>query len=242
MIKGKHDIKMGIGIRANQMNVRSVGFQDGFWVMNGAYSGSPMADMIQGLSNIRIHDQNFNGDVTGRRWKNFRPYVQDDWRVTKDLTLNIGVAWSMSTPVSESADRLANLVPSEGKMLVAGQNGVSSSAGVQMDWTALEPRIGLAYKLFGSDKTAIRAGYAIFHDSSWSQGAQGLGRTRHSLRSRSALCFSRPSPIPLSVPSPPLNAPSPSISSLQSDLAPLDWALGRFPRHSVSAERHRLVF
>jgi len=174
MIKGKHDIKVGLGVRANQMNVRSVGFQDGFWVMNGAYSGNPMADMIQGISNIRIHDQNFNGDVTGRRWKIFRPYVQDDWRVTKDLTLNIGVAWSMATPISESANRLANLVPSAGKMLVAGRNGVSSSAGVQMDWTALEPRIGLAYKLFGSDKTAIRAGYAIFHDSSWSQGAQGL--------------------------------------------------------------------
>ena len=66
MIKGKHDIKMGFGFRANQINVRAVGFQDGFEVISGAYRKS-MSDLLLGLSSIRIHDQNFNGDVTGRR-------------------------------------------------------------------------------------------------------------------------------------------------------------------------------
>jgi Carboxypeptidase regulatory-like domain len=174
MIKGKHDIKMGMDFRANQMNVRAVGFQDGFEVISGAWTGSPAADLLLSLSSIRIHDQNFNGDVTGRRWKIYRPYVQDDWRVTKDLTVNIGLAWSMATPISEAANRQANLVPQTGEMLIAGQNYVGGSAGVRMDWTAFEPRIGLAYKLFGSDKTVLRGGYAIFHDSAWSQGAQGL--------------------------------------------------------------------
>jgi Carboxypeptidase regulatory-like domain len=174
MIKGKHDIKMGMDFRANQMNVRAVGFQDGFEVISGAWTGDPSADLLLGLSSIRIHDQNFNGDVTGRRWKIYRPYVQDDWRVTKDLTVNIGLAWSMATPISEAANRQANLVPQTGEMLIAGQNYVGGSAGVRMDWTAFEPRIGLAYKLFGSDKTVLRGGYAIFHDSAWSQGAQGL--------------------------------------------------------------------
>jgi hypothetical protein len=46
--------------------------------------------------------------------------------------------------------------------------------GIQFDKTALEPRIGLAWKVLGSEKTAVRAGYAIFHDSAWNQGAQGL--------------------------------------------------------------------
>ena len=43
-----------------------------------------------------------------------------------------------------------------------------------MDWQALEPRIGAAYKLLGSDKTVLRGGFSIYHDSAWSQGAQGL--------------------------------------------------------------------
>jgi hypothetical protein len=43
-----------------------------------------------------------------------------------------------------------------------------------MDKTALEPRIGAAWKMFGSEKAVLRAGYAMYHDSAWSQGAQGL--------------------------------------------------------------------
>jgi hypothetical protein len=43
-----------------------------------------------------------------------------------------------------------------------------------MDWSALEPRVGASWKVFGSDRTVLRGGYALFHDSAWSQGAQGL--------------------------------------------------------------------
>jgi hypothetical protein len=43
-----------------------------------------------------------------------------------------------------------------------------------MDWTAIEPRVGAAWKVLGSEKTVLRAGYALYHDSAWSQGAQGL--------------------------------------------------------------------
>ena len=43
-----------------------------------------------------------------------------------------------------------------------------------MDKTALEPRIGVAWKPLGSESTVVRGGYAIFHDSSWNQGGQGL--------------------------------------------------------------------
>ena len=190
LIRGKHDIKVGIGIRANQMNVGTEAFQDGFWIPGaiGTFSGfsngtgpgtvnipgSFPADVLLGLLGVSEHDQTYNGAVGGRRWKIFRPFVQDDWRVTKDLTLNLGFAYNMTTPISEQHSRMANFIPTTGQLLVANQGGVNSSAGVNMDWTGYEPRIGLAYKLLGSDKTVVRAGFGIFHDSSWSQGAQGL--------------------------------------------------------------------
>jgi hypothetical protein len=185
MTRGKHDIKVGGGIRINQMNVRAEGFQDGFWVVSGAWTGSSMADMMMGLASIRIHDQNFNGDVTGRRWKVYRPFVQDDWRVTKDITLNLGLAWALATPISEAQGRMADFIPSATsyQWLIPGSGCTAalqpcqkagSGAGIQMDYTALEPRIGVAWKLFGSDKTVVRGGYAIYHDSAWSMGAQGL--------------------------------------------------------------------
>jgi Carboxypeptidase regulatory-like domain len=173
MIRGKHDIKVGIGIRANQMNVKTEGFQDGFWIASGFWSGNPEADLLLGLSSLAIHDQTFKGPTTGRRWKMFRPFVQDDWRVTKDITLNIGLGWALTTPISEVDNRQANFNPANGQFLISGQ-GADKWAGIQFDKRALEPRIGVAWKPLGSNKTAVRAGYAIYHDSSWNQGAQGL--------------------------------------------------------------------
>ncbi len=184
LIRGKHDIHIGLDFRANQMNVGTEAFQDGFWLIGngGNFSGlstaniggNPEADLLLGITGGAIHDQTFDGPVTGRRWKIYRPFGEDDWRVTPSLTLNLGLAWDMTTPISEAHGRLANYIPNTGQLLIANQNGVSSSAGVQMDWTALEPRIGAAWKVFGSDTTVLRGGFAIFHDSAWSQGAQGL--------------------------------------------------------------------
>ena len=61
-----------------------------------------------------------------------------------------------------------------GQLLVANQGGIGGSAGINMNWQALEPRIGAAWKVLGSDKTVLRGGFSIYHDSAWSQGAQGL--------------------------------------------------------------------
>jgi hypothetical protein len=173
MVRGKHDIKVGGGIRANQMNISTEGFANGFWIYTGIWSGEPQADILLGLTSLAEHDQTFDGTANGRRWKLFRPYAEDEWKVSKSLTLNLGLAWALVTPVSEAHDRISNFDPATGQFIIAGQGG-SSSAGVQMDKTAFEPRIGVAWKPFNSTKTAIRGGYAIFHDSSWNQGSQGL--------------------------------------------------------------------
>ncbi len=189
MIRGNHDIKIGGEIRANQMNVATNAFQDGFWVFTNAWTsrvdcfgtfcfssfagGNNMADFLLGLPDLGLHDQTFQGSTTGRRWKLFRPYIQDDWRVTSNLTLNLGLAWALVTPTTENHDRQANFDFATGTWHIAGQ-GSDSRVGVKMDKTAIEPRFGLAWRPRGSQKTAIRAGYAIFHDSSWNQGGQGL--------------------------------------------------------------------
>ncbi|HTW67377.1 MAG TPA: carboxypeptidase-like regulatory domain-containing protein [Bryobacteraceae bacterium] len=172
MVRGNHDIRAGFEYRANQLNTVAVGFPNGFWVVVGL-TGDAAADLLLGQYVYGAHDQEFDGGVTGRRWKLYRPYVEDTWRVGKNLTLNLGLAWAMVTPISEVANRMADFNPANGQFLIAGQNA-GSSAGIQMDWTALEPRVGAAWKPFGGSNTVVRGGYAIFHDSSWNQGAQGL--------------------------------------------------------------------
>jgi hypothetical protein len=183
MIRGHHDVRVGFGFRDNQMNVMTNGFQDGYFLLGGQATNDSAADLLIGQPFGAIHDQTFDGAMTGRRWKMFRPFVQDDWRVTSNLTLNVGVAWALVTPITEALNKQANFDWKTQQYLIAGSAPFSgctncvrsdSKVGVSFDKTAFEPRIGLSWKPFGSSNTAIRAGYAIYHDSGWSQGAQGL--------------------------------------------------------------------
>ncbi len=182
--KGKHEIRAGLDFRDNQMNIGTEAFSSGFWIigLGGNFSGAGNtpgngeADLLLGLTGLAIHDQTYDGAVTGRRWKIYRPFVEDVWRPLPSLTLNLGIAYDMTTPITEIHDRMADYIPSAtgGQLLIAGQNGVSRSAGIKMFWGAYEPRLGLDWKVLGSDKTVIRLGFGISHDSAWSQGAQGL--------------------------------------------------------------------
>jgi hypothetical protein len=189
LIRGKHEIHAGIDLRDNQMNVGTAAFGAGFWLVGtfgnftgaGLAAGDPEADLLMGIVGGAIHDQTYNGAVTGRRWNIIRPFVEDDWRITPSLTLNLGLAWDLTTPISEVHNRMADYIPSAGytpstggQLLIASKNGVSKSAGINMYKGAYEPRVGLTWKVRGSDKTVLRLGFGIYHDSSWNQGAQGL--------------------------------------------------------------------
>ncbi|HTC48888.1 MAG TPA: carboxypeptidase-like regulatory domain-containing protein [Candidatus Aquilonibacter sp.] len=185
LIRGKHEIRFGGVFRDNQMNIRNNAFQDGFVSEIGDLTGDDIADtLLGGMGNFAAHDQTFLGATVGRRYKLIRPFVQDDWRVTPDLTLNLGVAWALVTPETEIENRQSNFdfqtgiwyVP-KGSPAVTGCGTCVTSdghVGVQYDKTAFEPRIGIAWKPMGSQSTAVRLGYAIFHDSAWNQGGQGL--------------------------------------------------------------------
>jgi hypothetical protein len=184
MIRGKHEIHAGLDLRVNQMNVGTAAFGSGYWLTGtlgnftgqGSAPGNPEADMLMGIVGGAIHDQTYDGATTGRRWNIYRPFVEDDWRVTSSLTLNLGLAWDLTTPITEVHNRMADYIPSltGGTLLIAGKNGVSRSAGINMFKDAYEPRLGLTWKVRGSDETVLRLGFGIFHDSSWNQGAQGL--------------------------------------------------------------------
>jgi hypothetical protein len=189
LIRGKHEIRFGAVYRANEMNVRNNASQDGFITETGLFTGDDIADVLIGAMGVfAAHDQTFLGATVGRRWKLFRPFVQDNWRVTSNLTLNLGIAWAGVTPETEVENRQSNFdVASLSWFVPKGSPGgcapallsfpcVSSDGkvGIQFDKTAFEPRIGLAWKPMGSANTAIRLGYAIYHDSAWNQGGQGL--------------------------------------------------------------------
>ena len=185
LIRGKHNISFGLVFRAEEMNVRNNADQDGIAYEDGVQTGDDIADLLLGgMGTFAAHDQTFLGATTGRRWKLFRPFVEDDWRVTPNLTLNLGFAWALATPETEEANRQANFNIQNLKWYVPkGSPGLAGCTvciptngrlGIQFDKTAVEPRIGFAWKVAGSEKTVLRGGYGIVHDSAWNQGGQGL--------------------------------------------------------------------
>jgi carboxypeptidase family protein len=109
------------------------------------------------------------------------PYIQDDWKVTPRLTLNLGLRWDFRTIPYESNNRMLWRDPAnrQGGLLFADKTlqdkGISGDgsyykyANRQNPYDASKqvfaPRLGLAFRPFSDDKTVVRGGYGVFFDS-----------------------------------------------------------------------------
>jgi Carboxypeptidase regulatory-like domain/TonB dependent receptor len=86
-------------------------------------------------------------------------YGEDDWHVNKRLTLNLGLRYDVYTPFTEIDNRISTWDPATESLLVAGQNGVSNTAGIQTDYHGIEPRIGFDTQILNG--LVLRGGYGI---------------------------------------------------------------------------------
>src|SRR5580700_2865155 len=172
-VHGAHSFSMGMGVRFFQLNelgdsfpMGEMSFDNLFTAgfLNGSLNsatGNPIASFLLGIPAGGEHDNEFAGSISGRRWKEFRPYFQDSWRMRPNLTVQLGLAWNYTTPTVEAQNRYSNFDFATGQLLIAGVNA-SKTAGLSSYYLGFEPRIGLSYSPF-SRKNSIRAGYAILH-------------------------------------------------------------------------------
>jgi Carboxypeptidase regulatory-like domain/TonB-dependent Receptor Plug Domain/TonB dependent receptor len=86
-------------------------------------------------------------------------YVQDDWKASSKLTLNLGVRYEYATPQWEDGNHLSNYDLTTQKPIYASEGDIYQRALVHPDRNNWAPRVGLAYKLGG--KTVIRSGYGV---------------------------------------------------------------------------------
>jgi hypothetical protein len=126
-----------------------------------------VASLLLGLPASSARTNVFGGDVTGRRWEDYRIYFQDDWHVNPQLTINYGLAYMVLTASTEVYNRYGNFDPATASILVAGASA-SETGNVDTDSNNFQPRIGFAYTPFKGRGFVIRGGYGIFND--WAQG------------------------------------------------------------------------
>jgi len=198
MVKGNHSMVFGIDFRPMENNGIGETYFHGqmaFTKNFTAYSptstfaatitdpvsgvtganGSPIASLLLGYPNGGNRQNQLNSGVIGRRWKEYRGYAQDNWAITPSLSLNLGVAYGVTTPLSEAVSRIANFDVTSGLFHVAGSQAstypgtiaANKYADVAMDKSNIEPRFGFSLSPLGPTRnTVLRGGYAIFHDTS----------------------------------------------------------------------------
>ncbi len=169
VIAGNHSLKFGVDIIRSQYDeadVRNVRGDFRFRGRNTNTSNSTssgfrsFADFLYGLPDSTQRQLgNEPANLTGYQYAFF---VQDDWRVTNWLTLNLGLRYELQTPLTEESGRLGNFIPEFGEVVLSGDPRLPEGL-LYTDKNNWGPRVGFAFRPFKDDKTVIRGGAGIYY-------------------------------------------------------------------------------
>jgi hypothetical protein len=160
---GKHSIRFGGELHRDEFNGGAYAGGRGrikFGNGNDAFTGAtPLEDFFAGNPGSV---QFLVGDPTRsiHNW-GFAGFVQDDWRIAKGLTINVGVRYELNTVIKEAHNLLGNFDPNVGLVQV----GKQISAPYNGDHNNFAPRFGVAWDPWGSGKTVFRAGAGMMYET-----------------------------------------------------------------------------
>lgn len=176
VVRGAHTLKLGVEFRQMAGNNYQTANPSGSFNFSAGLTGNPQsqsgtgstyADFILGaVSSASV------GTYIGESEKGFSlsGYVQDDWRVTSRLKLNLGLRYDYQQPPFERNCGTTDFNPYQkdplgltGRLNFACQD--YSRAFLQSNYTDFAPRFGFAYNVSGDGRTVVRGGYAIFYPS-----------------------------------------------------------------------------
>ena len=185
-IRGRHAFKAGVDISFSRISSNPAvgGAQLGSFTFNGRYSNDPYADFLLGFPITSIRGT--PSLVNLLYYTRYGAYFQDDWQVSKKLTINIGMRYMLQTQTQERDGSFANFDLAKGVFVVRSEGGklaplslprllqaypiVGSEANgwgsdvIRADHNNFGPRFGFAYRPFNNSRTVVRGGFGMFYN------------------------------------------------------------------------------
>lgn len=170
--RGNHVLGAGFDIRQHQTNGGiqfaprgTFSFDSGYTSQPGVSgTGHPAASFMLGYP--AVASRGLGNGFGNLRSANIGIYFKDDWKVTPQLTFNLGLRWELYTPTTEATDRLTTFSTELGRHVSAQEpdRGGLPRALYHGDYNNFAPRLGLAWRPFSHNKTVIRSGYGVFYN------------------------------------------------------------------------------
>ncbi|MPY89980.1 MAG: hypothetical protein GEU99_18915 [Luteitalea sp.] len=231
-VRGRHTWKAGFEVRPSfnyEVNRPSISGDFSFTTQPTALPGQSgtghgVASLLLGFPNsVSVRET----EVLDRSSWYLAGFLQDDWTLSRNLTINLGVRWEVDTPIKDTNQRMNSFDP-EARNPVSGTPGVVRFAGVdgwsdlpyETDWNNFGPRFGFAWRPFGLERTVVRGGAGIFYAHPFD----------HIVASSASLGFERSAS--LSTPDNGLTAPfylRDGVPPLEAGAAPHDERFGAVP-------------
>jgi len=167
MLKGKHNLRFGGEQSLNEDEQFTNLNNFGIFSFNGSITGNGFADFLLGIPNSVEQDKPVAPQTNSSTTSTF---VQDDYRFTPHVTLNLGLRWDIQTPPTDPENRQAAFVPGQHSivhpqmptgLVYAGDPGVPRGI-AQLSFAHLAPRVGFAWDAWGDGKTSVRGAFGIF--------------------------------------------------------------------------------
>ncbi|MCX6632036.1 MAG: hypothetical protein NTW28_30880, partial [Candidatus Solibacter sp.] len=174
-ITGGHTLKIGVDYRKMLGDNLQKSYPSGQFNFTGSLTNNPQAPTNTGSQLAQFLVGAVGSTSVGtymgesERGYSISAYIQDDWKVSRHLTLNLGLRYDYQNPAHEMNNGTSNFNPYGknpdngllGVMTYAGLNGVPKSP-FAAEHLNLAPRFGFSYDPFGRGKTVLRGGYALF--------------------------------------------------------------------------------
>ncbi|MDZ4802236.1 MAG: TonB-dependent receptor [Bryobacteraceae bacterium] len=178
-VKGAHSLRMGGYFSFDRYNALLSLAGAGIMTVGGEATGNVLADFMMGRATSL---RQTNGTRRAFRKWDAQTFVQDDWRIHKQLTLNLGVRYELYPRFYSLLKDLQTFRPGVQSTVIPGaplgmafegDPGISRSM-APLDKNNFAPRVGLAWDVTGSGRTAVRAGYGLFYSTPFADSATYL--------------------------------------------------------------------